>query len=186
MSKNWSVAALPPFQVGLQQRRGARQQALHRSKASALNTQQVSRFCQYESNTDDTDVGYLLTCDSVSFDNVCNNVSCLHASTPMFHPMGFDQVVPNQFNDRAFVCSCGTWGFLSRPDRDGHWLTVWHLLSFEGSQCSLADCPNSELVQFVLEGILDGVQLGSVEGTIDADPWHCKNGCVVQGCEAEL
>ncbi len=147
-------------------------------KASAPSTQQVPNFCQYDSNskTEDIDSEHLLTRDSVSSDNVHNIVSCLHVSASVFHPKGVDPVVSNQFNDSVFSRSSVTWGFLSRPNREGHQFMVRHPLSFEWFQCSLADCPDLELVQFMLEGICDGVWLGSLEGTIDADPCHCKIG----------
>ncbi len=185
-SRNRPVAALLPFKVGLQLRGGVPQWALHGPKASTPSTRQVLNGCQYDSNTEDSVSELLSMFDSVSSDNVHNNVSCLHVSAPVFCPRGFDPVVTNQFNDSVFSCSSVTQGFLSRLGREGHWLMVWHPLSLEGFQCGLADCPDSELVQFMLEGIRDGVWLGSLEGTVDADPWHCKNGQAVRWREVEL
>ncbi len=117
-----------------------------------------NRFLNFDDvSTEDSDSELLLTRDSVPSDNVCNNMSCLYVSAPVFCPKGFDPIVSNQFSDSAFLCSTATSGFLSRPNREGYWLTVRHLLSLEGFQCGLVDCPDSELVQFVLEGIHDGV-----------------------------
>ncbi len=67
-------------------------------------------------------------------------------------------------------------GVLSRVDKEGQHLSVKHLLSLEGFCHGLTDCPDTELVQFVLDGICDGVWLGSLDGAVDADPWRCKNG----------
>ncbi len=51
-----------------------------------------------------------------------------------------------------------------------------HPLSLEGFRRGLGDCLDTELVQFMLDGIRDGVHLGSLDGIVDADPWWCTNG----------
>ncbi len=61
-------------------------------------------------------------------------------------------------------------------DKEGRHLSVKCSLSLEGFRRGLADCPDMELVQFVLDGISDGVRLGSLDGVVDADPWRCTNG----------
>ncbi len=71
-------------------------------------------------------------------------------------------------------------------DKEGWRLLVKHLLSLEGFCHGLTDCLDMELVQFVLEGIHDGVWLGSLDGAIDADPWQCRNGHAVKDRLAEL
>ncbi len=75
---------------------------------------------------------------------------------------------------------------MSRPDKDGHLLTVKHPLSLEGFCTGLQNCPDAKLVQFVLDGIENGVQLGPLEGSVDSDPARCKDGHAVRGWEAEL
>ncbi len=61
-------------------------------------------------------------------------------------------------------------GVLSRPDKDGHLLMVKHPLSFRSFWTGLQNCPDVELVQFVLDGIKNGVRLGPLEGSVDSDP----------------
>ncbi len=61
-------------------------------------------------------------------------------------------------------------------DKEGRRLSVKHPLSLEGFRHGLIDCPDMELVQFVLDGICDVVRLGSLDGAVDADPWRCRNG----------
>ncbi len=61
-------------------------------------------------------------------------------------------------------------------DKEGWRLSVKHPLSLKGFRHGLTDCPVMELVQFVLDGIHDGVCLGSLDGAVDADPWRCRNG----------
>ncbi len=80
------------------------------------------------------------------------------------------------FNDSVSLCSSLERGVLSRVDKEGQRLSVKHLLSLEGFCHGLIDCPDMELVQFVLDGIRDGVHLGSLDGAVDADPWRCRNG----------
>ncbi len=65
---------------------------------------------------------------------------------------------------------------MSRVDKEGRCLSVKHPLSLKGFRHSLTDWPDMELVQFVLEGIREGVHLGSLDGAVDADPWRCRNG----------
>ncbi len=75
---------------------------------------------------------------------------------------------------------------MSRPDKDGHLLSVKHPLSLEGFWRGLIGCPDVYLVEFVLDGIRNGVRLGSPEGAVDADPYRCRNGQAVRGHEAKL
>ncbi len=81
----------------------------------------------------------------------------------------------------SVLCFSPEWGYLSRSDTEGQWLLVKHLLSYEGFQHGLVDCPDKELVQFVLNGIRDGVQLGSLDGVVDANPYQCSNGWAIRG-----
>ncbi len=61
-------------------------------------------------------------------------------------------------------------------DKEGQRLSVKHLLNLEGFRRGLTDCLDTELVQFILDGIRDGVHLGSLDGRVDTDPWRCTNG----------
>ncbi len=81
-----------------------------------------------------------------------------------------------QFLMSVLSCSSPERGVLSRVDKKGQRLSVKHPLSLEGFRHGLADCPDMELVQFVLDGIRDGVRLGSLGGIVDANPWRCTNG----------
>ncbi len=67
-------------------------------------------------------------------------------------------------------------GVLSQVDKEGRRLLVYHPLSLEEFCCGLIDCLDIELVQFVLDGIRDGVRLGSLDGIVNADLWWCTNG----------
>ncbi len=89
-------------------------------------------------------------------------------------------------NDSVASCFSIDWGLLSRSDREGHLLTVRHPLSLEGFLCGMADCPDEDLVHFVLDGIWNGVHLGPLEGMVDTDPWRCKNEHTVKGRKMEL
>ncbi len=91
-----------------------------------------------------------------------------------------------KFTDSAHMCSSFGKGSLSQINRNSHLLEVKHPLSYEGFRQGLSDCPDTSLVQYVLDSIENGVRLGSLEGTIDADLYHCKNGWAVQGREVEL
>ncbi len=90
-----------------------------------------------------------ISCDSssVGIDSVCFNV---HA--PVFQP--------HVFTDSVLRCFRPKEGVLSRPDKDSHLLTVKHPLSLEGFQTGLQNCPDAELVQFVLDSIQNGMRLG--------------------------
>ncbi len=88
---------------------------------------------------------------------------------PVFQPLPV-------FNDSVLSCSSLERGMLSRVDKEGRRLSVKHPLSLEGFRHGLTDCPDTELVRFVLDGIRDGVCLGSRNGAVDADPWRCRNG----------
>ncbi len=99
-------------------------------------------------------------------------MSCLNAFAPAFHPKGFVHSVSDVLNDSSYLHSSDVVGSLSRLNKDGRLLTVKHPLSLEGSREGLADCPDLELVQFVLEGIQNGVCLGPSDGMVDADPWR--------------
>ncbi len=111
-----------------------------------------------------------ISCDSSSIDidsvgfNVC---------APVFQPCVFTDSVLSCFRPKE--------GVLSRPDKDGHLLTVRHPLSLEGFWTGLRNCPDAELVQFVLDGIENGVQLGPLEGPVDNDLSQCRNGHSVRG-----
>ncbi len=52
-------------------------------------------------------------------------------------------------------------------DKEGWHMSVKHPLSLEGFHHGLTDCPDTELVQFVLDGIHDGVRLGSLDGVVE-------------------
>ncbi len=75
---------------------------------------------------------------------------------------------------------------MSQPDKDGRLLSVKHPLSLEGFQHGLIGCPDVDLVELILDGIQNGVQLGSPDGVVDTDPYRCRNGQAVWGHEAEL
>ncbi len=51
-----------------------------------------------------------------------------------------------------------------------------HPLSYEGFQLGLRDCPDEELVQFVLQAIKSGAALGTSKTVPSRDPFRCRNG----------
>ncbi len=60
----------------------------------------------------------------------------------------------------------------------GEQVSVQHPLSWEGFQLGLQDCPNRELVQFVLHAIENGAALGTAKNHLSKDPFRCRNGCM--------
>ncbi len=109
------------------------------------------------------------------------DVLCLNAFAPAFYPKGFAHSVSGVLNGSAYLHSSDVGGSLSRLDKDDCRLTVKYPLSLEGFREGLADCPDMELIQFVLDGIQNGVRLGPLDGTVDTDLWCCKNGLAVKG-----
>ncbi len=71
---------------------------------------------------------------------------------------------------------------LSREMLAGEQVLVQHPLSWEGFQLGLQDCPNRELVQFVLYAIKNFVTLGTAKSLPNKDPFRCRNGRM---CESE-
>ncbi len=80
----------------------------------------------------------------------------MHAS--VFQPVSV-------LNDSVPLCFSPE-GVLSRVDKEGRCLSVKHPLSLEGFCHGLTDYPDTELVQFVLDGIHNGVRLGSLDGIV--------------------
>ncbi len=126
------------------------QQALHRPGATALTNRLIK---------EDSDLGYLLPSDSVICDNVSNNVSCLNVLAPVFQPMSVS-------DDSVSECFSPEKGVLSQVGKEGRCLSVKHLLSLRGFRHSLTVCPDEDLVQFVLDGIREGMHLGSLDGIL--------------------
>ncbi len=79
-----------------------------------------------------------------------SNVSRLNAFAPVLQPMPVS-------NDSISLCFRPGKGILSRRDKDGFLLSVKHPLSFGRLQYGLRDCPDADLVQFVLDGIQNGM-----------------------------
>ncbi len=103
--------------------------------------------------------------------------TCLNVHAPVF------QLKAVQCGDScdSALCFSPEQGYLSRSNTDGRQLSVKHPLSYKGFQRGLVDCPDKELAQFVLDGIHNGVRLGSLDGVVDANPHRCLNGWAVRG-----
>ncbi len=69
---------------------------------------------------------------------------------------------------------------------DGSLLLVRHPLNLTSFEQGLADCPDAEMRQFVLDGIRSGVRLGPVDGLAATDVKCCRNGKGIQGHEKQL
>ncbi len=75
---------------------------------------------------------------------------------------------------------------LSHETEGGIRLCLTHPLSLAGFRTSLAECPEKELIHFVLNGIEHGVRLGLLEGQVDANQYCCHNAKGIVGREGEL
>ncbi len=73
---------------------------------------------------------------------------------------------------------------LSRETMAGEWVSVQHPLSWEGFPLGLQDCPDKELVQFILQAIESGAALGTSKTLLSKDPFRCRNGRM-SGLEAQ-
>ncbi len=69
---------------------------------------------------------------------------------------------------------------LSRETMGGGQVSVQHPLSWEGFRLSLQDCPDGELVEFILHAIESGAALGTANSLPSRDPFRCRNGCMSQ------
>ncbi len=65
----------------------------------------------------------------------------------------------------------------------GEQVSVQHPVSWEGFQLGLQECPDRELVQFILHAIKNGAALGTAKSLPHKDPFRCRNGRM---CEPEI